>query len=116
MSTSRHRDVTPGATDSEASHYLFAVWRDIALASVVVAILFMGIESGAFSPQSSAELQIPAVQPYQELNPAVQPRPEFVYFPSQYVNQRIEIREHIPTFRAQPSATTVTSVHQHRAA
>jgi len=66
--------------------------RDIALAVTVAALLLMGMAiGGTFAPQPEP---IVAAQSA----PAAEPTQEFVYFPSQYVNQGVEIPEQIPTF------------------
>ena len=91
-----HLKIVQGATDSGVSRSSSAGWRDIALALLVTVILFVGILGGALAPQSSADLQIPGVEPYQEWAPTEQE--DFVHFPSLYVNQGMGIEEHIPTF------------------
>ena len=98
MGTNRHLKVIPGATNGGPFGPPSVLWRDIALASVVLAIVLMGIAGGMFSPHLGAELQIPEAQQNQELGPPAQSQEAFVYFPSLHVNQAIEIGADIPMF------------------
>lgn len=66
--------------------------RDIALAVIVVTLLLMGVAvGGTFAPRPE-----PVVAA--ESGAAAEPAQDFVYFPSQYVNQGVEIAEPTPTF------------------
>lgn len=90
MTTSKRLTVIPGAgANGKAGPSLS---RDVVLGIIVVGILLMGIGAGAaFQPQPHTPAAEPQTVPSQ-------PSAEFVYFPSQYVNQGTEIPEPIPTF------------------
>ena len=95
MSTRNQRlSVIPGSSDGEAGTApASSVRRDVALAMVVVTLLLMGLAvGGTIAPQPE-----PAVAT-QSRAAAAPPSQEFVYFPSQYVNQGVETPEPIPTF------------------
>lgn len=65
--------------------------RDVALAIVIVALLLAGVALGALRAA-----QAPAVAA--AIENEAQEAGEFVYFPSQYVNQGVEVPEDVPTF------------------
>ena len=67
--------------------------REIAAAIIVVALLLTGVAVGA-ARAPRPEQAVAA----QSAGDAAQPPQEFIYFPSQYVNQGAEIPEPIPTF------------------
>ena len=93
MQTSKqHLSVISGATDDGISDTPFVLRRDIALALIVVAILLLGAAVDTFSPQSGA------VSAGQVEMASPQPSGDFVYFPSQFVNQGVEISEPIAQF------------------
>jgi hypothetical protein len=90
MNTSKHLTVIPGASENRKAGPSLS--RDAVVAMIVVTALLMGIGAGAaFQPQPGT----PAAEPQ---SVASQPSGEFVYFPSQYVNQGTEIPEPVPTF------------------
>jgi hypothetical protein len=92
MNTSKHLSVIPAITDGDASRAPSGLPLDIALGAIVVAILLTGVAAGgAFAPDWGAPVAEPQAS-------AAQPSQEFVYFPSQYVNQGTEIPEPTPTF------------------
>ena len=91
MNTSKHLTMIPAASDSETPRASSGLGREIGVTAAVVAILLAGALGGMFAPQSGtpvAEAQASAPQPSQE----------FVYFPSQFVNQGTEMPETAPTF------------------
>jgi len=94
MTTSRpHLSSIPGAPDVGTSDPSSALRRDVALAFVVAALLALGVALGG----TISAKQEPLLAQQTEI-PAAQPSQEFVYFPSQYVNQGVETSEVIPTF------------------
>jgi hypothetical protein len=95
MSTRNQQlSVIPGPSDGEAGTASApSARRDVALAMAVVTLLLMGVAvGGTLAPQAE-----PAIAT-QSGAAAAQPSQEFVYYPSQYVNQGLEIPEPIPTF------------------
>ena len=89
MSTSRRRfDVVEGNASESSS----TLRRDVALALVVAAIVLWGTAAGTFSPQPAPEMTL------RTEDSAAQLAHEFVYFPSQYVNQGTEVPEPVATF------------------
>lgn len=90
----RHLKVVPETAD-DAGPTTSSTSRDTVLASVVLGILFLGIASGAVAPDSNAELRTPDAQ---ASTPADRLQQDFIYFPSQYVNQGTTIEVEIPTF------------------
>jgi hypothetical protein len=92
MNMSKHLSVIPAGTDGDASRASSGLPLDIALAAIFVAILLMGVAAGgAFAPEWGAPVAEPQAS-------AAQPSQEFVYFPSQYVNQGTEIPGPSATF------------------
>ncbi len=92
MNTSKHLSVIPAATDGDAPRAPSGLPLDIALGAIVVAILLTVVAAGgAFAPDWGAPVAEPQAS-------AAQPSQEFVYFPSQYVNQGTEIAESTATF------------------
>jgi hypothetical protein len=92
MNTSKHLSVIAGANHGNESQSTPRLPRDVVMAVIVSAVLLAGIGAGAaFSPDSGTHAV--ATQAV-----ASQPSQEFVYFPSQYVNQGTEIPEPTPTF------------------
>ena len=88
----QHLSVISGAADDGISNTPFVLRRDVALALIVVAILLLGAAVGTFSPQTGV---VPAGQ-VETASP--QPSNDFVYFPSQFVNQGTEMPDPIAQF------------------
>ena len=91
MNTSQHPSVVPPATDSDAPRARSGFPRDLLLTVVIVALLLAVALGGSVAPHPGApvaEAQASAPQPTQE----------FVYFPSQYVNQGTEMPEPTSAF------------------
>ena len=92
MNTSNHLSVIPAATDGDASRAPSGLPLDIAFGAIVVAILLTVVAAGgAFAPEWGAPVA-------EQQASAAQPSQEFVYFPSQYVNQGTEIPDASSTF------------------
>lgn len=65
----------------------------VALLATVVALVSLLVASGSSLTLSGSEIASGPAEAEDS-----DPRTEFVYFPSQYVNQAKESAEHIPTF------------------
>ena len=100
MKTSKQRfSVIAGANDGCASDIPFILRRDVALALIVVAVLLLGAAVETLSPQPGAALTPPGgIAMAKAESESSQPSEDFVYFPSQYVNQGIEILDPISQF------------------
>ena len=84
--------VIPGADHYSPDDALSGRPRAIAIAAILVAIFLTGVAAGrSFGPESG----VPTTDSQAS---APQPAQEFVYFPSQYVNQGKEIPEAASTF------------------
>jgi hypothetical protein len=98
MITSRqHLNIVPGTTEQSAIFQPQVGRGDItmaviAMALIAVAILLLGAAAGGMVSDT------PGMETAQRAAPAPQSSGDFVYFPSQYVNQATEIEEHIQAF------------------
>jgi len=95
MSTSKQRlSAVPDSPVSVAADApAYSLRRDIALALIVVALLMTGVAlGGMFAPHAAPAFAAPSGA--QESKSTE----KFVYFPSQYVNQGVDIPEPTPTF------------------
>jgi len=92
MHTSKHLSVISGAPGGANPETPFSLRRDVALALVVVAILLLGAAVDTLSPEQGV---VPSGQVEMAARPGAA---DFVYFPSQYVNQGVEISDSVPQF------------------